>query len=171
MMLGKYSNLFLDRDGIINEVVLRGQLISSPRMVEEFKFRNDFLQFAHLLEAKYRCFVVTNQPDIARGLLSLGDLEKMHSIILSRLAIEEIVICPHDDRDNCQCRKPKAGMINDIVKRYALEKSESLMIGDSEKDVASASNAGIDCVYLKTEYNAPLCRVRNIQTLVELIDK
>ena len=81
MNLNKYKNIFLDRDGIINSIVKRDGIISSPRSIEEFKLRDDFIKFANSIKDKdFLIFVCTNQPDIKRNLLDLKELQKMHTL-------------------------------------------------------------------------------------------
>ena len=164
-----YKNIFLDRDGVINEVVIRDNLISSPRNVSEFRFRNDFLNFIENIDIEKDIFVVTNQPDIKRGLLKNDDLLAMHQIIISSFAIKEIVFCPHDDEDKCKCRKPLPGMINKIIKEFDLSRSECLLIGDSRKDILAAKAAMIDAVLIKTLYNKALKGYPYIDSLMILL--
>ena len=164
-----YKNIFLDRDGVINEVVIRDNLLSSPRNVSEFRFRNDFLDFIENVDIEKDIFVVTNQPDIKRGLLKNDDLLTMHQIISSSFTIKEIVFCPHDDEDKCKCRKPQPGMINQIINEYNLTRNDCCLIGDSHKDMLAAKSAKVDAILLKTRYNKPLEGFPLIERLAELL--
>ena len=149
----KYKNIFLDRDGVINEVIIRGNEISSPRSFNEFKIRQEFVEFINNLKSNPDLFIVTNQPDVKRGFLEVEDLLNMHELIHRSFAIKKILYCPHDDDDNCVCRKPLPGMINEIIKEFDLCSDECLLIGDSHKDILAAKAANIDAVLLKTSYN------------------
>lgn len=169
MNLKEFKNIFFDRDGVINEVIMRGNEVSSPRILDEFKIRDDFLELIKYLDDSINCFVVTNQPDISRGFLQKNDMLKMHKIINDEHKFIEINYCPHDNYHKCQCRKPKPGMINDLIKKYDLKKPESIMIGDSFKDVKAAINANIKCIYLKTAYNDHISDVFTIKSLKELV--
>jgi len=103
-------------------------------------------------------FVVSNQPDIARELLSIGALDQMNEQLKSKFFFNEIVYCMHDNTHNCQCRKPKPGMINEMVSKYRLTTNNAILIGDSEKDILAGQAAGIKTVYLQNEYNPrPRC--------------
>ena len=115
-MLAKFDNIFLDRDGIINEVVIRDKVISSPRTIDEFVFKPDVIEFIRALQRLKNIFVVSNQPDIARGKLKEKDLTLMTKLIKQKLNITEISYCMHDDRDNCNCRKPLPGLIINYIK-------------------------------------------------------
>ena len=108
--------VFLDRDGVINEVVFRNGKPASPRTMEEFEFSpsvHESLQ--RLSSVGLRLFVVTNQPDVARRLISLSVLQQMNNRILTTLPITRVLVCPHDDADACDCRKPKPGMLHEVA--------------------------------------------------------
>tara|TARA_B100000780_G_scaffold272260_1_gene234222 strand:+ start:310 stop:822 length:513 start_codon:yes stop_codon:yes gene_type:complete len=170
MIIKKYKNIFLDRDGIINNIVLRERVISSPRSLKEFKLREDFINFANNVNKKaHNFFICTNQPDIARKLLKLDDLHEMHKVIEKYLDFSEILYCSHDDSEGCNCRKPKPGMINLIIDKHELKKEECVMIGDSKKDILSAKSAKIDAYYMNTTYNASYKHTHNFNNLMDLI--
>jgi D-glycero-D-manno-heptose 1,7-bisphosphate phosphatase len=153
-MKKKYDNFFLDRDGIINEIVMRGGKVSSPWRFNEFNLlaeSNEFIK--SLFRCKKNVFVVTNQPDISRKNLKIDDLNKMHSYLFRLYGFREITACTHDDDDQCACRKPKPGLILDVINKYGLEKETCCMIGDSYKDISAAQNAEIDSFFYETTYN------------------
>lgn len=163
------KHIFLDRDGVINEVLIRNGVISSPRSLNEFKYREDFLSFRNKIFSNHHFFVVTNQPDISRKLLRTEVLEKMHQKIKTENTfITEIAACIHDDHQNCNCRKPKPGMINALIKKYNLDHSSCLLIGDSIKDIQAAKSAGIDYYLLETEYNCDIKTHKKIKSLTSL---
>ena len=167
--LKQYKNIFLDRDGIINEVIIRNGLVSSPRNFDEFVIRNDFLNFIKLTNNNFNFFVMTNQPDIKRNLLSEADLKKMHFKLNSILNIKKIYVCRHDDSDMCMCRKPKPGMLLKALDEFNLKKSESLMIGDSFKDMQAAESANIHGILLDTVYNKQVKYKHKFTNLVDLL--
>lgn len=153
-ILKHFDNIFLDRDGIINEVVIRGSIVSSPRTIKEFKFRDEIKEFIKKLQSQNKkIFVVSNQPDIARKKLTEKNLQLMTDLIKKELKISEIRYCKHDNEDGCDCRKPLPGLINYYLKKFNLSKSKSVMIGDSFKDINAAKNAGIKPILLETNYN------------------
>ena len=151
--LQHYNHIFLDRDGIINHVVMRGSVIGSPRTMDEFVIRPEFLLFYRRIPKNVDLFVVTNQPDISRGLMELSVLKEMHDMLNKSFNFLSIEFCGHDNDDLCLCRKPKPGMIKTLVEQFALNKEKSIMIGDSMKDISCAFNAGIESVLLATDYN------------------
>ena len=140
---------FLDRDGVLNELVQRDGHAVSPRTLKDFRiFPEVASAVERLRELGLEVFVVTNQPDIARGLMSKTDLDGMHERLRSAIAPREIVTCPHDDRDACTCRKPKPGMLVDLAKKYNVDLARSFMVGDSHKDVEAARRAGVRSIFV-----------------------
>lgn len=169
MKINKFKNIFLDRDGIVNDVILRNNIVSSPRSLEEFKFRDDFLNFAKKIDKNHNFFLVTNQPDVKRKLLKLDDLQNMHDQLMNILPFKKLFVCVHDDEDNCSCRKPKPGMILEAISTNNLQHNECIMIGDSIKDIQSANSAGISALLLDTNYNTHIMFNNKIQSLISLI--
>ncbi len=146
---------FFDRDGIINEVVMRGEKVGNPRMLSELVIREEI---ASLLEISHSYgflnIVVTNQGDISRGDMAKSDLEEMHTYIQATLPLHDIRYCPHGSDHECECRKPKAGMLLTAAAEFDIDLSKSLLIGDSWKDIGAGEAAGCLTIYLKTPYNS-----------------
>ena len=178
-MISRYKNIFLDRDGVINEIIFRDGIVSSPWKIDEFELTRDIKQFVtHLHQNKKNVYVVSNQPDISRGGLVQDELNLMDEMIQEELNIDNISYCKHDDHHICECRKPKPGLILSLIRDYRLEKKDSVIIGDSWKDILAGKNAGIDTIYLKTSYNHLqnrqksykfLCETTQIETILSLI--
>lgn len=150
--------LFLDRDGIINEVVMRGNVVSSPRNLDELKIRDEFSHFYQkIVFLKFPLLVVSNQPDVRRDLMSHQDLDSITEFIAKKFPKLQFTYCVHDDRDQCACRKPKPGMIADLLKKYSLEAQKSWIIGDSDRDIEAGHRAGVTTILLRTPYNRIQC--------------
>jgi D-glycero-D-manno-heptose 1,7-bisphosphate phosphatase len=146
--------VFLDRDGVINSVIFRHGKPASPRLLNEFQLEPGIeAPLERLKAAGLRLFVITNQPDIERGLMDPQALYCMNQIVMSRLHVEAIEVCPHDDRDGCRCRKPKPGMLITLAERAGIELSESFVIGDSWRDTQAARAAGCIGIMLDRSYN------------------
>lgn len=150
---------------------------SSPWKLEEFEILPDVKEY---LEASKKMgflnIVFTNQPDISRGFLKIEDLEKMHKIISETLPIDEIKFCPHDNQDNCSCRKPKPGLILEAVKKWSIDLKKSYVIGDGWKDIGAGKAAGCKTFLLRREYNKDYqedydFEVDNLKKTVEIIKK
>lgn len=166
--------IFLDRDGIINEVVLRDGTISSPRTLGEFKLRSDFVDFySEARKLSLRFFVVSNQPDISRNLMQLDTLQSIDATLREQFSFDEIVYCTHDDAAACVCRKPKPGMIISLLEKYELDPQRVIFVGDSSKDVLAGRAAGVTTVFLRCSYNADTTgaefTVNSMREILELV--
>jgi D-glycero-D-manno-heptose 1,7-bisphosphate phosphatase len=146
--------LFLDRDGIINEIVMREAVVGSPRNLEELKIRDDFSSFYQKLSFfRWRLLVVSNQPDVRRKLMSQEILGSMTEVLLEKFPKLEFDYCVHDDLDQCSCRKPKPGMIAKGLIKHRIKPERAVMIGDSNKDIEAGQRAGLKTILLRTPYN------------------
>ena len=100
--------VFLDRDGVLNDVVVRDGKPYSPDSLADLVIVPDAADALALLRSHgFRLVMVTNQPDIARGRISREEVLRMNGYLCSRLPIDAVEVCEHDDADNCDCRKPK----------------------------------------------------------------
>ncbi len=146
--------VFFDRDGVLNRVVWRDGKPASPRSPDELVIDPDAAETLALVrEAGYRVFVVTNQPDVRRGLMTDAALDAIHDEISHRLPIDEIAACRHDNADACDCRKPLPGMLLSLAKRWEIDLHGSWMVGDQDRDTACGRAAGVQTVLLKRPYN------------------
>jgi D-glycero-D-manno-heptose 1,7-bisphosphate phosphatase len=167
------KSVFLDRDGVINKLVYRDGKPTSPRSVEEFELEEDVAPaLKRLSAAGFRLFVVTNQPEIARGLVTKESVSMMTALVMSLPAIEEVRICPHDDDDGCSCRKPQSGMLIELAQQHRISMGQSYIVGDTWRDSCAGSNAGCKSIILDRPYNQsdPAdWRVLNLSSAVDLI--
>lgn len=146
--------LFLDRDGVLNHVVRRDGRWVSPQRLEDFRLVDGLAEALRpAREAGLPIFVVTNQPDVARGLMSRATLDAMNAQVIAVIAPDELHACTHDDADRCTCRKPKPGALVALARRHDLSLARSVMIGDTFKDVDAARAAGVRPILIDTEYN------------------
>lgn len=134
---------FLDRDGVIN--------FDSHDYIKsrsEFEFIPGSIEAIRILTlAGFTSFVITNQSALARELISLEELQKIHKMMKTKIAsaggrLREIFFCPHMPQDNCGCRKPQPGLIFQAQRKYDIDLADAVMIGDSAKDIECAYNAG-----------------------------
>jgi len=142
--------VFLDRDGVINEDF--GYVGST----KDFKFRDGIFELLKLLQdLGYTLFIITNQSGIARGYYSKEDFLRLSEWMVEELKkrdifIKDIAYCPHhpDITGECECRKPKPGMILNLAKKYNIILKDSILIGDKPSDIEAGKNAGIKKLYL-----------------------
>ncbi len=165
--------VFLDRDGVINKVIYRDGMPTSPRNIGEFEFEAGVENaLKRLSAAGFKLFVVTNQPELARGLLTKESLCMMTERIVSILNIDEVRICPHDNNDGCGCRKPRPGMLVELAYKYELSLKASYIVGDTWKDSRAGSSVGCTSIIIDRPYNLedPAdWRAPNLSSAVDLI--
>jgi D-glycero-D-manno-heptose 1,7-bisphosphate phosphatase len=140
---------FLDRDGVLNRLVVAEERARSPRTLREFQLLPDVARAVETLHrADLLVVVVTNQPDVARGLLPMGELERMHEWLRRVVAVDAIYVCPHDDRDECLCRKPRPGLLLEASREWGIALAGSYLVGDSWKDIEAGRRAGCRTILL-----------------------
>lgn len=127
--------VFLDRDGVLNALVERDGKMVSPRLFQDFRILDGVSEAIQILrQQNYELVVVTNQPDISRGLMLQTELNQMTEAVLE-LGVHQVLICPHSDEDACLCRKPKPGLLNQYLESRDSKPTEIWMIGDREVDI------------------------------------
>ena len=147
--------IFLDRDGVLNDVVWRDGKPASPRTVDELRIADGAAEAVRAMRAAgYLTFVVTNQPDVRRGKMTAQALYAIHAALIRTVPVDEVRACLHDNIDACDCRKPKAGMLLDLAARWNIDLSASWMVGDMDRDVQCGKAAGAHTVLLGRDYNS-----------------
>lgn len=153
--------VFLDRDGVLVEALIREEKAYSPRNLEEFRLVEGIhTPLQHLYTKGFFLIVVTNQPDLARGQLTWEALEAMHQKLRDSLGdphlIHEIYVCPHSQEDPCECRKPKPGMLLRAASDWNLDLKASYLIGDREVDMEAAKAVGTSRILVQAPYNTSI---------------
>lgn len=135
--------IFLDRDGVINRD--SSEFIKSW---QEFHFLPGSLKaLKELTLAGFKLLLITNQSGLARGFFSEQTLQDIHQRMCHQIAaaggqITDIFYCPHAPGDNCECRKPKPGLIIQASKKYGIDPHQTIMIGDRASDLECGFKAG-----------------------------
>lgn len=145
--------VFFDRDGVLNRAIVRDGKPYPPPSVAELEIVEEAAGgLARLKDAGFLLFVVTNQPDVARGTQTLDAIEAMHDAMRHELPLDEFLVCPHDDQDACQCRKPAPGLVLAAQQRYGIDLTRSFLVGDRWRDVDAGRAAGCRTVFLDRQY-------------------
>ena len=153
----KNRAVFFDRDGTLIEAEIgNGKPLSiiDPAKLILLKGAKEGIEI--LRRHQFLIFVVTNQPDVARGRISLDQVEAVHQRLLEALGpdkICKIYYCLHDDKDRCQCRKPKPGMILRAAEEWQIDLDFSYMVGDLDRDVKAGRSAGVPVALVDAVYN------------------
>ena len=137
--------VFLDRDGTINVGIPRIQRVDDVDKVELLP--NVIEGMSLLATLDYGVFFVTNQAGIAEGLITREDFDKINNYTLkliepSGIKVIDTFLCPHGEQDNCDCKKPKPGMLVEASEKYDIDLAESWMVGDRLSDIQTGINAG-----------------------------
>lgn len=143
--------IFLDRDGVINRKPPEGEYVTRWENLHILPGVTEGIRL--LKQAGFQVIVVTNQRCVAKGLITVSELEEMHRRMSDSLArtgatVDAVYYCPHETEPVCGCRKPAPGMLLDAAREHGIELSASWMIGDSDIDVEAGKNAGCKTVRL-----------------------
>jgi D-glycero-D-manno-heptose 1,7-bisphosphate phosphatase len=149
----KYRHVILDRDGVLNcEPPDRGYVVRP----EDFRWLPGALaSLVTLRRAGTRLSVATNQSGVGRGLMTLAQLEAVHARMLAEAAaaggaIDEVLVCPHAPEEGCDCRKPAPGLIETAIAHSGIPASETLGVGDDERDLQALERAGVAAALVRT---------------------
>ena len=156
--------IFLDRDGVINQ-----ERKDYVKKLDEFRILDKTSDAINIIKNRgFLVIIITNQSAISRKLLSVETLNKIHEKLQSYLekygtSFDGVYFCPHIPSENCECRKPKPGLIVQAVTDFQIDLSQSYMIGNSETDVQAATNAGCKGILLKENQTL-------LETVVDLFE-
>ena len=146
--------VFLDRDGVLVRAEVRGGKSYAPRRLEDFRLLPGVSEAVRSLHtAGFLTIVVTNQPDIGNGFIGADVVAAMHEILRKKLPLDVIEVCPHRAADNCDCRKPKAGMLIAAAQRFSVDFSASFMVGDRCSDVVAGRSVGCYTLFVDRGYD------------------
>ena len=170
--------VFLDRDGVINRPIIVEGKPYPPRTVAEFAILPGVDQACvDLKNAGYLLVVVTNQPDVGRGILKKDVVEAIHETMMQHLPIDRVEVCYHagaEFGEDCKCRKPKPGMLINAANALDIDLARSFMIGDRWRDIdcgkrVSCRTIFIDWGYAESLRERPDFRAANLLDAAEWI--
>jgi D-glycero-D-manno-heptose 1,7-bisphosphate phosphatase len=147
--------VFLDRDGVINRALEREAKPYPPRSLAEFEILHEVpAACAKLKAAGFLLVVVTNQPDVGRGTLKQEIVEAIHAAMSRRLPIDRVEVCYHPGQgaSECDCRKPKPGMLLRAAGELGIDLAQSWMVGDRWRDIDCGHAAGCRTIFIDRGY-------------------
>lgn len=168
--------VFLDRDGVLNEAIKRAgfDLPTPPLCLRELKIFPWVPEALALLQNMgFLRIMVTNQPDVKKGLVSERKWRAIQTRV-EKLGFDDVFICPHLREDNCPCKKPRPGMLLKAVQKWDLDISRCYMIGDLWTDTGAARAAGCVSILVRADYNIGVKSdyiVQNLLGAVHLIQQ
>ena len=146
--------IFFDRDGIINEVVMRDGAACSPREASAFRFKPGIREaFQAARDAGFLRIIVTNQPDVERGQIPRHEYEAMQTLVRETLQPDGFEACEASSNGDRR-KKPNPGMLLDAAAQLGVDLKKSWILGDTWKDVQAGRSAGVRTILLATDYNA-----------------
>ena len=159
----KKRALFLDRDGVINKTPAKHDYVKNWSEFHFIPKIENLIAFANKMGLLV--IVVTNQRGVAKNLMSKKALEEIHQKMCEELkekgaVIDKVFCCTHDYKDNCDCRKPKPGLLFMAAQELNIGLSKSLVIGDSQTDVQAAMAAGCPFLLVKSNQKISLRQIK-----------
>src|SRR5262249_18554637 len=143
--------VFLDRDGVLSRAYWRDGVSHPPADLSGLEILPEVEPaLKQLAAAGFPMVVVTNQPDVARGLQTRDRVEEINDHLLAVLPLLDVLTCFHDDADGCTCRKPRPGLLFQAAERWNLDLPNSFMVGDRWSDIAAGQSAGCRTVLVDT---------------------
>lgn len=169
--------VFLDRDGVINRALERDGKPYPPTSLAEFEILPGVAEACvKLKQAGYLLVVATNQPDVGRGTLAQLVVDSIHAHMAKVLPIDRVEVCFHPGKgaSDCDCRKPKPGMLLRAARELGIDLAQSWMVGDRWRDVDCGHAAGCRTVFIDYGYDEALrqipdFRVKNLTEAAQVI--
>jgi len=167
--------VFLDRDGVINRALVRDGKPYPPASLAEFEILPDVADAcAKLKQAGFLLVVATNQPDVGRGTVSRELVESLHSHLCRALPLDRVEACYHPGKgaSECDCRKPKPGMLLRAARELNIDLGRSFMVGDRWRDIDCGHAAGCTTILVDHAYDEPLRQPpdHRVKSLAEAAD-
>lgn len=137
------SGVFFERDGVLNLTNVERRFQATPRTPADFRLNPAAREpLRQLKDHGFVILVTTNQPGISRGYLSRRDLDHMHDLLRRQLPVDDIFVCPHDEVEGCDCRKPRPGLLTEAAFKWHLDLERSFVISDKWQDAEAARMVG-----------------------------
>ncbi len=146
--------VFIERDGVLNHARIEHQHPVSPLRFEDFQINQHAVPALRKLKAAGILLIATtNQPGLSRGYQSRRELDRMHELLRATFALDDILLCPHDETDGCDCRRPKPGLLVEAGFKWRLNLDHCYVISDKWQDAEAARAAGCTSLLIKSPWN------------------
>ncbi len=149
----KSRAIFLDRDGVLIKTLKSKNKPIAINKFKKIRILKTTKIFLDKVRENFLLIMITNQPDVSRGKISKAFVNKTNDYIKKKLGLDDIFVCFHDNKDQCQCRKPKPGMILKAKKKWNIDVKKSFLIGDREKDILAGKKAGCKNYFIDYNYS------------------
>ncbi len=176
MSLALCPAVFIDRDGVLNDMVERGPSFwvygkkvarTAPFSYAEFRLKDWVKEALEIIsQAGFLRILASNQPDIAYGTLPQSENERIMSAI-SALPLDDIFLCLHGRNDGCSCKKPKPGLLIQAAQKWGISLKDSFIVGDGEADMEAGRLAGCRTILIRTNYNSAVICDYSVDSLLD----
>jgi D-glycero-D-manno-heptose 1,7-bisphosphate phosphatase len=164
--------VFIERDGILNLARVERQYQVSPLTWEDFQLNLAAVPLLRQLKAAGLLLIATtNQPGLSRGYQSRRELDRMHQQLRATFALDDLLVCPHDETDRCPCRKPKPGLLVEAAFQWHLDLDHSFVISDKWQDAEAARTAGCTSLLLESPWLGAVHRDFLLPDLSAIVQK
>ena len=152
--MNKLKTVFVDRDGVINQE--RSDYVKSISELEIYP--NVAKNIKLLKDAGFLVVVITNQSAVNRGIVTPEMINQIHNSIQNHLKkygtfLDGFYYCPHIPNENCNCRKPKSGLLEKAILELNIDLNSSWMIGDSDSDIEAADSIGCKAIKINDNFS------------------
>lgn len=166
----KYNKaIFLDRDGVVVRSIIINKKSYAPRSLKDFKILPKVSIFSEKLKKKkFKLIIVTNQPDVSRGLIKRSILNQMHKLLKEKCKFDDIYVSTSSSRKSF-FRKPNPGMLISAIKKHNLNVKKCYLIGDRESDILAAQKVGCKSIFIERNYaeTKPKSQVKTVKSFAE----
>ena len=164
--------VFIERDGILNQVRIERQNQIGPVTLEDFRLKLEAVPLLKKLKAEgLLLMVTTNQPGLSRGYQSRRELDRMHELLRATFALDDIFVCPHDATDGYSCRRPKPGLLVEAGFKWRLNLDHCFVISDKWQDAEAGRAVNCTSVLLQSPWNGTARRDLVLPDLAAVVDK
>src|SRR5437899_4854549 len=164
--------VFIERDGVLNIVRVERQHQVCPVTLEEMHVNTAAVPFLAKLKAAGLVLIgTTNQPGLSRGYQNRRELDRMHELLRKTFALDDILVCPHDETDRCPCRKPKPGLLVEAAFKWHLDLDRSFVISDKWQDAEAARTAGCTSLLIDSPWLGKVHRDFVLPDLAAIVEK
>lgn len=144
--------VFIERDTLLRLATHGGQQ-KSPTTLAEFQIDESLRPaLQRLKSAGFVLIATSNQPGLSQGILSRRDLDRMHDLLRSALPVDDILTCPHDEEDDCPCRKPRPGLFQEAAFKHHLLFGQSFVISHRWQDAEASRLIGSTSLLLESPW-------------------
>ncbi len=146
--------IFLDRDGVLIETAVRNRRPYAVTAPQDVRIIDGVTEACReLSRLGFLLVLVTNQPDVARGKISRAFVDETNMALAETIGLDDVEVCDHDDVDDCDCRKPRPGLLMRAAEKLSVDLGSSILVGDRWRDVEAGRNAGCKTVFIDCGYD------------------